>query len=298
MSNSDTISLLDAAVPQPEVLDIDPSKLDLSEEVIQLNRVAKVVKGGRRFSFSALVVVGDKNGHVGLGFGKANEVPDSITKGVQDAKKNLIRVPIVNRTIPYMVTGEFSAARVLLRPASEGTGLIAGPAVRAVLELAGLHDLLTKSLGCSNVINILKAVMQGLGSLRDAEEAARLRGKELEEMVGRKRAKQLRQMNATAQKGKVIEEEEDVKGTAERQAEAIQAEATEATPSPPTEDPGPTEQANAPETIAPAEGDMTQAAPSDAAPQVEPAAEQTPEAGATPEEAPQPESGESGEKTE
>jgi small subunit ribosomal protein S5 len=171
---------------------IDPSKFELFEEVIQLNRVAKVVKGGRRFSFSALVVVGDRKGHVGLGFGKANEVPESIQKGIMAAKKNLIRVPRVGRTIPYKVMGEFSAARVMLRPASEGTGIIAGPAIRSVLELGGIHDVLTKNLGSKNVINILKAVIEGLKSMGDADEIMRLRGKSLEEAVGKRRAAAIR----------------------------------------------------------------------------------------------------------
>jgi small subunit ribosomal protein S5 len=171
---------------------IDPSSLELTEQVIQLNRVAKVVKGGRRFSFSALVVVGDKNGHVGVGFGKANEVPESIQKAVQNGRKNLIRVPRVGRTIPYGVQGHYAAARVMLRPASEGTGLIAGPAVRAVLEMAGVQDVLAKNLGSDNVLNILKATMQGLRGILDGEEVARLRGKNLEDLVGVRRAKVLR----------------------------------------------------------------------------------------------------------
>ena len=196
MSDTEATRLQDEAETTPVVEKekaIDYAKLNLTEEVIQLNRVAKVVKGGRRFSFSALVVVGDKNGHVGVGFGKANEVPESIQKGVQNAKKNLIRVPRLGRTIPYTVTGEFGAARVLLRPASEGTGLIAGPAVRAVLELAGLSNVLTKRFGSGNVINILRAVIQGLKSLRNAEAVVRLRGKNLEDVVGFKRAKMLRE---------------------------------------------------------------------------------------------------------
>ena len=183
---------------------IDASKFELFEEVIQLNRVAKVVKGGRRFSFSALVVVGDRKGHVGLGFGKANEVPESIQKGIMAAKKNLIRVPRVGRTIPYAVMGEYSAARVMLRPASEGTGIIAGPAIRSVLELGGIGDVLTKNLGSKNVINILKAVIEGLKSIPDAEEVMRLRGKNLEEMVGKRRAQAIRASasQGTAQGGR------------------------------------------------------------------------------------------------
>jgi small subunit ribosomal protein S5 len=183
---------------------IDISKLNLTEEVIQLNRVAKVVKGGRRFSFSALVVVGDKNGHVGIGFGKANEVPESIQKGILNAKKNIIRVARCGTTIPYAVIGEFSAARVMLRPATDGTGLIAGPAVRTVLELAGIHNVLTKRLGSSNVINILKAVFEGLRSLQDSEVVARLRGKNLEDLVGANRAKALRENSLVYQQGAAI----------------------------------------------------------------------------------------------
>jgi small subunit ribosomal protein S5 len=196
VSETEATRLLEEAETTPVVEKekaIDHTKLNLTEEVIQLNRVAKVVKGGRRFSFSALVVVGDKNGHVGVGFGKANEVPESIQKGVQNAKRNLIRVPRLGGTIPYAVTGEFGAARVLLRPASEGTGLIAGPAVRAVLELAGLSNVLTKRFGSGNVINILRAVIEGLRSLRNAETVVRLRGKNLEDVVGFKRAKVLRE---------------------------------------------------------------------------------------------------------
>jgi small subunit ribosomal protein S5 len=171
---------------------VDPTGMELKEQVIQLNRVAKVVKGGRRFSFSALVVVGDGNGHVGVGFGKANEVPESIQKAVQNGRRNLIRVSRVDHTLPYAVDGWFGAAHVVLRPASQGTGIIAGPAVRAVLELAGLQNVLTKSLGASNVINILKATIEGLRGIRDAEATARMRGKTLEEMVGKKRAEKLR----------------------------------------------------------------------------------------------------------
>ncbi len=163
---------------------IKASELELKDKLVHINRVAKVVKGGRRFSFNAIVVVGDGHGHVGIGLGKANEVADAISKGVDDAKKNVVQVSIVNGTIPHPVIGKFGAGKVMLRPASPGTGLIAGGGVRAVLESAGVKDVLTKSMGSSNPHNVVKATMAALQELVDARSVATRRGMSLPELFG------------------------------------------------------------------------------------------------------------------
>ncbi|HET9942742.1 MAG TPA: 30S ribosomal protein S5 [Terriglobia bacterium] len=163
---------------------IDASQLQLKDTVVNINRVTKVVKGGKNLSFSALVVVGDEGGHVGFGSGKAKEVPQAIRKAIEAAKKNMISVPLTNNTIPHQVLGLFGSGRVLLKPAVEGTGIIAGGAVRAVMQAAGISNVLTKSIGTSNPHNVIKATFEGLRNLRNPSEVARLREKSLEEIMG------------------------------------------------------------------------------------------------------------------
>jgi len=163
---------------------IDPSQLQLKDTVVSINRVTKVVKGGKNLSFSALVVVGDEGGHVGYGSGKAKEVPQAIRKAIEAAKKNLIKVPLHKSTIPHQVVGLFGSGRVLMKPAVEGTGIIAGGAVRAVMQAAGVSNILTKSIGTSNPHNVIKATFEGLRSLKDPQQVARLREKPLEEILG------------------------------------------------------------------------------------------------------------------
>jgi len=164
---------------------IDPEGLELNENVVFVNRVSKVVKGGRRFGFSAMIVVGNGEGIVGIGYGKAKDVSEAIKKGVTKAKKNLIKVKIKKGTIPYMITGHYGAAKVFMKPASPGTGVIAGGSVRAILEAAGFQNILTKSLGSANNLNIVKATMNGLINLKDAKDIAKIRGKSLMEIYHR-----------------------------------------------------------------------------------------------------------------
>ena len=191
---------------------IDASKLNLEETVVQVSRVSKVVKGGRHFSIRAIIVVGDRNGHVGYGLGKAAEYTEAIRKGVEDAKKNLISVPLSGSTIPFMIKTHFGAAEVMLKPAAPGTGVIAGGAVRAVMESVGIRDILTKSLGSTNAANTVQACLKGLSELRSADEEAAMRGKTVAEIVGKKQAERLiiaaaNQAEQAAQ-ARVIREEE------------------------------------------------------------------------------------------
>jgi small subunit ribosomal protein S5 len=162
---------------------IDPNKLQLEERVVRINRVAKVVRGGRRFSFSAVIVVGDGNGHVGIGLGKAGEVPEAIRKGVEDAKKKLIRVPLYGTTIPHEVRQAFGATTIVLRPASQGTGVVAGGSVRAVVQAAGVRDILSKTLGSTNPVNVVTAAYNALRSLRGAEERSAQRGRQVRAFI-------------------------------------------------------------------------------------------------------------------
>ena len=163
---------------------IDASTMELKEKLVSINRVAKVVKGGRNFRFSALMVVGDENGHVGVGMGKAAEIPEAVRKGIEDAKRHMIEIPLVGTSIPHEVEGRFGKGHVRMLPAKEGTGVIAGGPARAVLEMVGIKDIRTKSFGSNNPANCVKATMDGLMQLRTAEEIARLRGKTVEEILG------------------------------------------------------------------------------------------------------------------